>query len=256
MRDREEAPIVSATEAQKSANGQESQQQKHTTPAQRIMPFRTTFVRATDLSPNGERGPWGHASWPGNVTGYLIGSFLKTYHRQGLFVDPMEGSGTSGDVARDLGINYVGLDLHGGFDATNDDLRRRLNGDLAQSIFLHPAYLGMKKYLDDPRDLSSVGLDIDAWTIKMQAVLRNCWKALAPSGHVGVLVGDYQQNGRFYDLAGRVSGIAEKFLVKKIIREQTNVSSNATKYGNIVLTMHETLLVFKKPGAVAEWVAA
>ncbi|GAI97079.1 unnamed protein product, partial [marine sediment metagenome] len=57
-----------------------------------------------------ERGPWGDTKFPGNTSGYLLVDLIDYYQPKSI-LDPMEGSGTTGDVAFDMGdIPYTGLD--------------------------------------------------------------------------------------------------------------------------------------------------
>src|SRR5579875_3841537 len=48
-------------------------------------------------------GEYGDRSWPGNCGGRLIADLLR-FFRPGQVLDPMTGSGTAGDVCRELGI--------------------------------------------------------------------------------------------------------------------------------------------------------
>ncbi|NVM24261.1 MAG: helix-turn-helix domain-containing protein, partial [Desulfobacterales bacterium] len=82
-----------------------------------------------------ERGPWGDAKFPGNTSGYLLVDLIDYYQPKSI-LDPMEGSGTTGDVAFDMGdIPYTGLDLRSGFDLVSEELE----GDY-DLIFWHPPY--------------------------------------------------------------------------------------------------------------------
>ena len=45
-----------------------------------------------------QRGPWGDAKFPGNTSGYLPVDLIDYYQPKSI-LDPMEGSGTTGDVA-------------------------------------------------------------------------------------------------------------------------------------------------------------
>ena len=51
----------------------------------------------------------------------LVSFSLSSNFRPKLFVDACEGSGTSGDVCREMGIEYVGLDLYKGNDFTKEN---------------------------------------------------------------------------------------------------------------------------------------
>jgi hypothetical protein len=62
-----------------------------------------------------DRGHWGNAGYRGNCSGYVYQQ-LFTVLRPRVFIDPMVGSGTSVEVAREMGTEAYGLDLHSGFN--------------------------------------------------------------------------------------------------------------------------------------------
>jgi hypothetical protein len=215
----------------------------------RLLKFRESIVSYP------ERGPWGDARYRGNCTGFIVRSFLATYHpsRDSLFVDPMEGSGTSRHVASDLGIRYAGFDLRDGFDATRDDLFSR-TGEKAASIWLHPPYANMLKYSgrvwgECPHDSDlSWAKDIGAFSSMLVAVLRNVYRALEPGGHYGVLMGSLRRRGKYFDLPEIVKTAALGDLVDILVKTQHNVRSNRTVYsGAFVPIAHEHLLIFRRP---------
>ena len=101
------------------------------------------------------RGPYGDPRYRGNCSGLLIRDLLRFY-RPGRVLDPMEGSGTCGDVCRELGIRYEGRDLKHGFDATRPEHFEGLGR--FDFIWMHPPYFQMVRYNPgDPRCLSSTG---------------------------------------------------------------------------------------------------
>lgn len=184
--------------------------------------------------------------------------FLVTYHgdhKQALFVDPAEGSGTSRDVARELGVRYEGRDLARGFNLLRDDLATSL-GEQAQSIWFHPPYAGMIEYSgtvwgdqQHHDDLSACGDDIQLFIEMMQSALQNIYRAVRPGGHYGVLLGSWRKNGRYHHLPALILPIAPGSLQDEIVKVQHNCTSERTSYsGRFVPIAHETLLVFRRDG--------
>lgn len=82
------------------------------------------------------RGTFGNNQYRGNTAGGIIRDFLEFAHkdRTGLFADPMQGGGTSADVAKDMGLRYKGLDLKTGFNILRDDLGAALGKTLSPSV--------------------------------------------------------------------------------------------------------------------------
>lgn len=199
-----------------------------------------------------QRGPYGKPSYRGNTTGLIVEQFLHTYHDPDeLFFDPCEGSGTSGDVARALGIRYRGFDLKDGFDSTRDDLLDAL-GEPAGSSFCHPPYGGLIAYSQDvwgseqhEADLSV--RDVDEFLERLQAMLQNVYRALKPGGHYGLLLGNWRRNGRFSPLPALSTRVAPGEMVDEIVKVQNNVSSSRRPYaGSFVPIRHEILHVYRR----------
>ena len=82
-----------------------------------------------------------NSNWRGNTSGYVIKELVEHFNPK-LFVDACEGSGTSRDVCKEMGIEYVGLDLYKGQDFTKDYILTQLPRP-ADICFTHPPYHNM-----------------------------------------------------------------------------------------------------------------
>jgi len=207
-----------------------------------------------------DRGKWGNARWRGNCSGHIVKEALGSYFNWGksdaLFVDPSEGSGTSGDVARELGVDYKGLDLHSGFNLLRDDLLESI-GRPADMVFWHPPYHSMIAYSKNvwgdgtphPDDLSNCQ-SIAEFIEKSQAALMNIHEALASDGRATycVLIGNMRKAGEYYDLTGMLQRVAPGKLRDIIIKQQNNCVSDRRRYGgaSFARIAHETMLVFER----------
>lgn len=201
------------------------------------------------------RGKWGNNKWRGNTTGWIVKDFIESYTRgkaNPLFVDPAVGGGTSKDVARDLGIECVCLDLHSDFNLLRDSLLDRLPRE-ADLLHFHPPYANMITYAgnvwgnaphpDDLGNNSSIGEFFE----KSMVALNNIFDAMAPGGYYSVLIGNWRQNGTYYNLSSGIERIAPGSLVDEIIKIQHNCTSDQRQYGgNFVPIRHEKMLVFRK----------
>ena len=200
-----------------------------------------------------ERGKYGNNRYRGNCTGKIIGDFIATYHRdtQALFADPSIGSGTSVDVAKEMGVRFYGTDLHQGFNLLVDDFAQTM-GEQAQSIWWHPPYWDMICYSGSqwgeeasPWDLSRLSLPdfIEAMVLCMM----NIHDATRSGGHYGILMGNMRRQGRYYNLSSMVERVSPGTLVDEIIKIQHNCMSDSKQYnGRFVSISHEKLLVFRK----------
>jgi DNA modification methylase len=104
----------------------------------------TNFTVSSVVSYPNRDNRFGNNSYRGNCTGLLIKDMIN-FFKPKLFVDACEGSGTSRDVCKALGINYVGLDLRYGNDFTKMSIAKELP-HLADLCFTHPPYHDMIKY--------------------------------------------------------------------------------------------------------------
>src|SRR5947209_4055151 len=82
-----------------------------------LIPINASPVpHLTSLYHFSQAGEYGDRKYPGNCGGNLIKDLLR-YFRPASVFDPMTGSGTCGDVCRELGVYCFSSDLHAGSDA-------------------------------------------------------------------------------------------------------------------------------------------
>jgi len=203
-----------------------------------------------------ERGNYGKSNWRGNTSGYVIRDIMDHF-KPTLFVDACEGSGTSGDVAREMGVEYVGLDLYKGQDFTRDSILAELPRE-ADVVFSHPPYGGLIVYSGEvwgdkahPGDTSRCDTP-EEFLAKSQVMLLNQREATRPGGYYMSLIGDQRGgdlgrgNFRSYQ-ADFISMMDKKELLSVVIKEQHNARSSHKQYnGSFVPIMHEYLLIWKK----------
>jgi len=84
-----------------------------------------------------DRGPWGKSSYRGNASGHIYKALYEQLKPRDV-VEVFSGSGTAKEVAEELGIPIVALDLKDGFDATKDSILERV-GHESDLVFGHPA---------------------------------------------------------------------------------------------------------------------
>lgn len=200
-----------------------------------------------------DRGPFGRSDYRGNCSGYIVQGFLERWHpdKQLLFVDPAEGSGTSRDVAKSMGIRYAGFDLQQGFNLLADDLLNVLQEE-AGSIFFHPPYHQMIRYTNHPDDLSNSST-VEEFIDKTILAVLNIYRALRSGGYYGILMGNMRKKGKFWPLASMLELACPGELKEEIIKIQHNVTSmrgGFTSSANFVPVKHEKLLIFKKGGEI------
>jgi len=201
---------------------------------------------------------WGDPKWRGNCSGFVQDELIKQYnlHQKdgALFVDACKGSDTSGDVCREYpNIEYVGLDLHEGFDFTSQMITDHLPRE-ADMVFTHPPYADMVKYSghvygleEDSRDLSQGS--IPEFLGKCQVMLLNQREATKAGGVFTTLIGDYRRSGAFYSFqADLVSMMPKSELKSVVIKMQHNCLSDSRNYSRMKhpAMVHEYLLIWEK----------
>lgn len=202
-----------------------------------------------------ERGAWGKSSWRGNCSGHVYKELFERLKPK-VFVDPMVGSGTSIEVAKEMGIEAYGLDLHSGFNAIKDSIMLAV-GKPADLCVSHPPYGAMIVYSGkvwgkaDPNDLSRCPSDED-FHEKMQLVLMNQREATNPGGYYGTIIGDWRRQGVYTSYqAEMIARMPKSELAAVLIKAQHNCTSDRKAYGTMKLPfiLHEYILLWQKKAA-------
>lgn len=148
-------------------------------------------------SPSGARMQ-GDKEYVGATPSWIIWQLLTRYTREGdLVVDPMCGSGTTIDVARDLGRRALGYDLA----PTRPDIFRAdarslpLEPAKADFVFIDPPYSTHVDYSDDPRCIGKLDAadELDhgaAYFNAMRAVIADIHRVLRDRRYMALYVSD------------------------------------------------------------------
>ncbi|WP_437186698.1 hypothetical protein SH668x_000047 [Planctomicrobium sp. SH668] len=210
-------------------------------------PLNTSPVpHLTSLYSRVGRGPYGDARYRGNCSGYLIKDLIRYFDSRSV-LDLMRGSGTCGDVCRELGLPYSEMDLRLGQDAADPDAYAGL--EPVDFIWAHPPYWRMIRYNRDPRCLSALPT-LEAFLNRMQLILHLSKRVLTPSGKIAILIGNYSDQGRYMPLS--------HLLVERAIREglhmacteiirfqHGNTSSRKQYQSSFIPGLHDTCLIFE-----------
>ena len=199
------------------------------------------------------RGNYGDGKYRGNCSGLLIKDLLRFYQPRRV-LDPMEGGGTCRDVCQELRIEYVGKDIHAGFDATSrSDFRKLGQFDF---VWLHPPYGKMIAYNPgNPRCLSNAS-DVGDFRARLTAVLKNCHEVLTPGGHLALLIGDFRDHGQYQGLPFHAFAAAASngfwLAAPEIVRFQHGATSSRKRYDSAFIPrLHDLCFVFQRVGDMA-----
>ena len=196
------------------------------------------------------RGPWGSASWRGNCSGYVYKSLFEQL-RPRVFVDPMVGSGTSVEVAQEMGVEAHGLDLHSGFNILRDSIVERV-GKQADLVLSHPPYGSMILYSGNvwgsahPDDLSRCVDDAD-FHEKLHIALLNQREATKGGGVYGTIIGDWRRQGKYTSYQAEcIARMPSEELAAVLIKAQHNTVSDSRSYAAMKMPriMHEYIILW------------
>lgn len=207
------------------------------------------------------RGPWGDSAWRGNCSGHVYRTLFEQF-RPKVFVDPMVGSGTSVEVAREMNIEAYGLDLHSGQNILTMDIAQCV-GKEADLVISHPPYGSMILYSGNvwgqahPDDLSRCKDDED-FHEKLHIALLNQRRATKSGGYYGTIIGDWRRNGRYTSYQAEcIARMPADELAAVLIKAQHNTVSDSRSYSNMKYPriMHEYIILWNKPRQVMSFLS-
>ncbi len=138
-------------------------------------------------------GMQGDKSYPGATPSFVVWNLLQRYTRENdLVVDPMAGSGTTLDVARDLGRKGLGYDVNPQRDDIfNVDARELpLEDAKADFVFIDPPYSTHLEYSGDPRCIGKLDAREPAYWEAMEQVFAESFRVLKNRRFMAVYVSD------------------------------------------------------------------
>jgi adenine-specific DNA-methyltransferase len=205
----------------------------------------------------------GKPGYRGATPSYIIWNLLKRYTKErDLVVDPCAGSGTTLDVARDLGRRALGYDVH---PSRKDIFRvdaRKLPPELTGKVdfvFIDPPYSTHLDYGDDPRDIGK--LDVakgPAYYEAMEQVIREIHRILKPGAHMGLYVSDSYVHGKgFFPIGFELFAILRRYLtpidIVAVVRHNKTLEMGnyrkAAEEQNFFLRGFNYLFIMQKPPA-------
>ncbi len=219
-------------------------------------PLQTTTLWQSDSRTYG-KGAQGSDAYQGATPAYVIWNLLQRYTDPGmLVVDPMAGSGTTLDVARDLDRRALGYDLQ----PTRKDIFRAdarklpLEDGKADFVFVDPPYGRNLRYSGKPECIGELDAKDEAYFEAMDQVFAEIERVLRPDRHLGIYVCDVWSRKGFAPIGARfVYQLVQRF--EPVDHIAVTRGNKDLKKGNFHKAAQETgfflrgfnhLLVFRK----------
>lgn len=224
-------------------------------------PLRLQVTTLWDY-PSQDYGPGqqGVPGYKGATPSYIIWNLLQRYTKENdLVVDPMAGSGTTLDVARDLGRRALGYDIA---PIRKDIFRvdaRKLPPELTAKVdfvFVDPPYSTHIRYSDDPRCIGRLDASGPEYYQAMEQVFAEIHRILKPGRHMALYVCDsFSKRGGLipigFELFSRLRRLfAPVDIVAVVRRNKTLEMGNyrrAAEEGNYFLRGFNYLFIMQRP---------
>ena len=159
----------------------------------------------------------GDKNYTGATPAYIIWNLLQRYTRPGeLVVDPMAGSGTTLDVARDLARRALGYDVNvTRKDIFNCDARKLpLEDEKAAFVFVDPPYSTHVHYSEDPRCIGKLDARENTYYEAMTQVIGEIHRILKPERYAALYVSDsFKKGAPFSPIGFELFAILRQYFV-------------------------------------------
>jgi DNA modification methylase len=202
----------------------------------------------------------GDREYRGATPAHVIWNLLQRYTTPGETVlDPMVGSGTALDVARELDRRGIGFDLVANRpDVTLGDARHLpLAGASADFVFVDPPYSTHIRYSDDPRCIGNLDAAGPAYLQAMAEVVAEIDRVLRPGRHMALYVCDSSVKGQplrpiGFDLFGLLRRRFEPVDIVAVVRRNRTLLRarwhEEALAGGYLLRGFNYLFIMRKPG--------
>jgi len=155
--------------------------------------FKTTTLWDFPIQNYGDK-PHGDNKYSGVTPAFVIWNLIQRYTKESdLVVDPMCGSGTTIDVAKELTRRVIGYDIAPyREDIIQNDARAiPLKDNSVDFVFIDPPYSDNIKYSDHPADIGRISCEKEEFFNELEKVAQEIHRILKPGKIMAWLIGDH-----------------------------------------------------------------
>lgn len=200
----------------------------------------------------------GDKNYAGATPSYIIWNLLKRYTREGdTVLDPMCGSGTTIDVAKDLNRKPLGFDLAPFREDIQQSNAKHLpiKKDTVDFVFIDPPYSTHIDYSDHIHCIGKLDASGPEYYEAMEAVIKEIHRVLKDNRYMALYVSDSFKKGKpFMPIGFELFSIMKKYFepvdIVSVVRNNRTLKRNhwhtAAEEGNYFLRGFNYLFIMKK----------
>ncbi|MBM4139974.1 MAG: methyltransferase domain-containing protein [Nitrospira sp.] len=176
--------------------------------------------------------PHGDNKFNGVTPAFVIWNLLQRYTKPNdLVVDPMCGSGTTIDVAKELSLRVIGYDIAPyRKDIIQNDARKiPLHSNTVDFVFIDSPYSDNVKYSDHSKCIGKIPCTDEKFFMELEKVAKEIRRILKPEKYMAWLIGDHwRKNTSYIPVGFKVYEMLSKFFkpVDVICVVRRNQTSN------------------------------
>jgi len=202
--------------------------------------------------------PHGNNKYNGVTPAFVIWNLLQRYTKEGdLVVDPMVGSGTTIDVAKELNRKVIGYDLNVVRPEVikNDSRQIPLQNDSVDFVFIDSPYSNNIRYSDDLRCIGKISCESSKFYDELEKTAKEIFRILKPSKAMAWVIADQWIKRKFTATGFLMWQRLEKYfepmdiicLTRHNQTSNTGLWHNRARQFNFYLRGFKYLFIMKKP---------
>jgi DNA modification methylase len=202
--------------------------------------------------------PKGSNKYAGVTPAFVIYNMVWRYTDAGdTVLDPMAGSGTTIDVAKEEGRKVIAFDV----SPTRPDIKRNdarklpLDDNTIDMVFIDSPYGDNIDYNDQPANIGKLSAESEEFYEALGKVIEECHRVLKPGKVIGWLIGDQWVKKKFTPVGFRIyEQLSERFetvdiisVVRRSQASNTGIWHNRALRFNFYLRGFKYLFIMRKP---------